>query len=120
PQLRLRVVHIAGSKGKGSSALMLEAMLRAAGRSTGLFLSPHLQRWNERIRIDGCEVDEARLAAALQTLQPDIAALHRRGDVNGPDFFEVLLVVALRLFVDARVDQAVVEAGVGARFDATA
>lgn len=120
PQRRLRVVHIAGSKGKGSSALMLESLLRAAGCSTGVFLSPHLQRWNERIRIDGSEVDDATLAAVLQILQPRIAALHRRDDINGPSFFEVLLVAALRLFADAGVDQAVIEAGVGARFDATA
>lgn len=120
PQRDLRVVHIGGSKGKGTSALMLEAVLRANGRSTGLFVSPHLQRWNERIRLDGREVDDAVLASMLRALRPHVEALHRAGDLNGPDFFEVLLVAALRLFAEAGVDQAVIEAGIGARFDATA
>lgn len=58
PQRRLRVVHIAGSKGKGSTALLAEAVLREAGASTGAFTSPHLERWTERFRIDAREVPE--------------------------------------------------------------
>lgn len=118
PQRDLRGVHIVGSKGKGSTALMLDAMLRAAGRRTGVFTSPHIERWNERIRMHGAPVADARFDAILAELQPHVSALHAQCR-RGPDFFEVLLVAALCLFQRADVDVAIVEAGVGARFDAT-
>lgn len=118
PERRLRCVHIAGSKGKGSTALMLEAMLRAGGRKTGVFTSPHLECWNERIRIDGHAVTDGALGTVLNEMQPCITALHERA-ANGPVFFEVLLVAALCLFERAGIDQPIVEAGIGVRFDAT-
>src|SRR5699024_5576440 len=89
PQQRVRCIHIAGSKGKGTTALMLEAMLRAGGRRIGVFCSPHLQRWNERIRINGQPVADAALARVLEELHPHVASLHA-SDCNGPVFFEVL------------------------------
>lgn len=118
PQRRVRCVHIAGSKGKGSTALMLDAMLRAGGRHTGVFTSPHIEHWNERICIDGQPVDDERFGEILTELQPYVTALHEQ-PVHGPDFFEVLLVAALCLFERAGVDEAIIEAGIGARFDAT-
>lgn len=118
PEQQLRCVHIAGSKGKGTTALMLEAMLQAGGRRTGVFTSPHLEHWNERIRINGRNVGREPLAGILSELQPDVADLHARG-CNGPDFFEVLLVAALCLFRRTGVNEAIIEAGIGARFDAT-
>src|SRR5690625_258495 len=119
PERQLRCIHIAGSKGKGTTALMLEAMLQAGGRETGVFTSPHLERWNERIRLAGQPVADGALAAVLHELQPQVTALHARR-INGPDFFEVLLVAALCLFRRRNVDAAIIEAGIGARFDATA
>lgn len=118
PERRVRCVHIAGSKGKGSTALMLDAMLRTGGRHTGVFTSPHIERWNERIRLAGEPVSDAQLGSILAELRPHVSALHEQS-LRGPDFFEVLLVAALCLFEQAGVDEAIIEAGIGARFDAT-
>jgi dihydrofolate synthase/folylpolyglutamate synthase len=78
PHARLSVVHIAGSKGKGSTALLTEALLRASGERVGTFTSPHLERWTERFRIDGRDVDGDSLAAAVETLRPHIVALREQ------------------------------------------
>jgi dihydrofolate synthase/folylpolyglutamate synthase len=117
PQRRLRVVHVAGSKGKGSTALLCEALLRAAGRTTGTFTSPHLERWTERFRIDGREVPDDALAAAIGELRPYADAL--RESPEPPSFFDVTTAAAFRLFADARVDVAVIEVGLGGRLDST-
>src|SRR5699024_10478208 len=118
PERQLRCIHIAGSKGKGTTALMLEAMLQAGGRRSGVFMSPHLERWNERIRINGQPVSDSALDEMLAELQPRVAQLHA-AHMNGPDFFEILLVAALCLFQRSGLDEAIIEAGIGARFDAT-
>jgi dihydrofolate synthase/folylpolyglutamate synthase len=117
PQRRLRVVHVAGSKGKGSTALLCEALLRAAGRSTGTFTSPHLERWTERFRIDAREVSGDALAAAITGLRPHVDAL--REGPEPPSFFDVTTAAAFQLFADAGVDVAVVEVGLGGRLDST-
>ncbi|AWN15239.1 Dihydrofolate synthase, Folylpolyglutamate synthase [Salinisphaera sp. LB1] len=119
PQRGLRVVRIAGSKGKGSTALMLEAMLTQAGWRTGAFVSPHIEHWCERIRVAGGPVPADEFAAVLAELAPDVAALRRRPG-SGPDFFEVCLVAALLIFVRRGLDVVIVEAGIGAATDATA
>jgi dihydrofolate synthase/folylpolyglutamate synthase len=117
PQRGLRVLHVAGSKGKGSTALLAEAVLRAAGLSTGTFTSPHLERWTERFRIDGAEVAGDALGAAVGALRPHADAL--RGGPEPPSFFDVTSAAAFRLFAEARVDVAIVEVGLGGRLDST-
>jgi len=117
PQRGLRVVHVAGSKGKGSTALLCEALLRAAGVSTGTFTSPHLERWTERFRIDGREVPGDALAAAVTALRPHADAL--REGPEPPSFFDVTTAAAFRLFAEAGVDVAIVEVGLGGRLDST-
>jgi dihydrofolate synthase / folylpolyglutamate synthase len=117
PQRALRVLHIAGSKGKGSTALLCEALLRAAGVSTGTFTSPHLERWTERFRVDGSEVPGDALAAAVTGLRPHADAL--RDGPEPPSFFDVTTAAAFRLFADAGVDVAIVEVGLGGRLDST-
>ena len=117
PQRGLHVLHIAGSKGKGSTALLCEALLRAAGVSTGTFTSPHLERWTERFRIDGREVPEDALAATIGELRPHVEAL--RGSPEPPSFFDVITAAAFQLFSAARVDVAIVEVGLGGRLDST-
>jgi dihydrofolate synthase/folylpolyglutamate synthase len=117
PQRRLHVLHVAGSKGKGSTALLAEALLRAAGLSTGTFTSPHLERWTERFRLDGVEVAGDALAAAVTELRPHVEAL--RGGPEPPSFFDVTTAAAFRLFAEAAVDVAVVEVGLGGRLDST-
>jgi len=117
PQRRLTVVHVAGSKGKGSTALLTEALLRSLGISTGTFTSPHLERWTERFRIDGHELPGDKLAAAVSQLRPHVDAL--QGDPEPPSFFDVTTAAAFQLFAEAGVDVAVVEVGLGGRLDST-
>jgi dihydrofolate synthase/folylpolyglutamate synthase len=117
PQRGLRVLHVAGSKGKGSTALLAEALLRAAGQSTGTFTSPHLERWTERFRVDGAEVPDDALALAVSELRPHADAA--RGGPEPPSFFDVTTAAAFRLFAEARVDVAIIEVGLGGRLDST-
>lgn len=114
PERDLRAIHIVGSKGKGSTALFSEALLRALGHSTLTFTSPHLERWTERLRLDGAEVDGATGLTAIE-------AVRRASEATGirPGFFEALTVAALWLARERAVDWCVLEAGVGGRADAT-
>jgi len=112
-------VHVAGSKGKGSTALLAEAVLRGAGRRVGTFTSPHLERWTERFRIDAREVAGERLAAAIEALRPHVEALRAEDLASAPTFFDALTAAALWLFREAGVDTAVLEVGLGGRLDST-
>jgi len=109
PSLRIR---IAGTNGKGSTAFMLAAGLQAAGLKVGLYTSPHILHFNERIRIDGLPISDSDLYALLETIMP--IAL----DV-GASYFEVATALALQHFSQSAVDVEILEAGVGARLDAT-
>ncbi len=117
PHRGLRCIHIAGSKGKGSTALLCEAILTAAGLRVGTYTSPHLQRWSERFRVGGREVGEAELVAAAERLRPQLAALSDAE--HPPGFFDFLTATAFALFEQAGVDVAVIEVGLGGRLDAT-
>ncbi len=119
PHVDLPVVHIAGSKGKGSTALYLEAILHAAGLRTGTFTSPHLQRWTERYRVNGRESARAEFAALFARLQPHVLALQGENGESAPGFFDVLTAAAFLLFAEKRVDCAIIETGIGGRLDAT-
>jgi dihydrofolate synthase/folylpolyglutamate synthase len=119
PQTRLSAIHIAGSKGKGSTALLADAVLRALGERVGTFTSPHLESWTERFRIDGRAVEGGRLTATLERLRPHVEALRREHAARAPTFFDVTTAAALLLFGEERVDRAVVEVGLGGRLDST-
>jgi dihydrofolate synthase/folylpolyglutamate synthase len=119
PQRGLRVIHVAGSKGKGSTALFAEAILRAAGQRVGTFTSPHLERWTERFRIAGEEVPGEALACALDSLRPHAEGLAKEASGRAPTFFDVITAAAFLLFRDAAIDCAVVEVGMGGRLDST-
>ena len=119
PHAGLSVVHVAGSKGKGSTALLVEALLRALGERVGTFTSPHLERWTERFRIDGAEVDGARLAAAVARLRPHVEALAAADPERAPTFFDATTAAALLLFAEAGLDRVVLEVGLGGRLDST-
>jgi dihydrofolate synthase/folylpolyglutamate synthase len=110
PERALRVAHVAGTNGKGSVSAMLEAMARAQGLHTGLYTSPHLCRFAERIRVDGEPIGDDALAGALE------AALDLGPELS---FFETATLAALLALRDARVDLAVLEVGLGGRLDAT-
>ncbi len=119
PHRALAAVHVTGSHGKGSTALYTEALLTAAGLRTGAFTSPHLETWNERIRLGGAPIDAGAFVEALERVRPAVAALYRADADAAPAFFDALAAAAFRVFADAPVDIAVIEAGIGARLDPT-
>ncbi len=114
PHRRLRVLHVAGSKGKGSTSAMLAAVLGRAGYRTGLFTSPHLGRVEERFQVDGRPISTPELTALLGEVRE---AARRSAQL--PTFFEVATAVGLLHFVRRRVDAAVLEVGLGGRLDST-
>jgi dihydrofolate synthase/folylpolyglutamate synthase len=113
PQNRYRTVHIAGTNGKGSTAAMAAAMLQAAGYRVGLYTSPHLVDFRERIRVNGEMIPESRVAQLTDQLE----ALSQ--SELSPTFFEYTTAMAFQHFADTAVDVAVLEVGLGGRFDAT-
>jgi dihydrofolate synthase/folylpolyglutamate synthase len=119
PQAGLSVIHLAGSKGKGSTGLMAEALLGAAGERVGTFTSPHLERWSERFRIDGREVSGELLAHAVERIAPHIDEQRETDPDCAPSFFDALTATALLLFSEAKVDRCVFEVGLGGRLDST-
>ena len=110
PERRFRAVQIAGTNGKGSTAAFLESILRFAGLRTGLFTSPHLCRFSERIRVDGREVEGERLGNFDEAVAATGVPL---------TYFEISAVLAFLAFAEANVDLAVLETGLGGRLDAT-
>lgn len=122
PERDLPVVHVAGTKGKGSTVAMLTAMLQASGYRVGCYTSPHVHRVEERIAVNGRLVAAAPLTAAWKQVrraveQMDAEAARRGG--RGPTWFEILTAMALLHFRQRQVDLAVLETGLGGRLDAT-
>lgn len=113
PHTRFHSIHLAGSNGKGSTASLLAAILQRAGYRVGLYTSPHLVRFNERIKINGKEVSDRIVVSAYD-------AVHQvpQGD-REPTFFEYTTAMAFHIFQEQQVDWAVIETGMGGRLDAT-
>lgn len=118
PEEELRVIHVAGTNGKGSVTAMVTAILRAAGYSVGMYVSPFLEEFRERIQMDGECISEADLAHWAELLRP---LAERMGQECGeyPTEFEFVTLVALCYYAARRVDLAVLEVGLGGRYDAT-
>ena len=114
PQEKLRIVQVVGTNGKGTTAVALAAALSHAGQPAGVYLSPHVLSYTERVMLEGEPVSEDRFAAAMGEAM-EVADRH---DV-GASQFELLTAGALKLFADAGLRRAVLEAGLGARYDAT-
>jgi dihydrofolate synthase/folylpolyglutamate synthase len=114
PQQRLRFLHVAGTNGKGSVCAMLDSVLRAAGYKVGLYTSPHLVDFRERIQIDGGKSSPHAVAEGL-TIVRKIS----EGWNHSPTFFEIATALALRCFAEERCDLAVLETGMGGALDAT-
>ena len=112
PHRRFRSIHVGGTNGKGSVSALCESALRASGRATGLYTSPHLVSFAERIRIDGRPVERELLLACEARLRPAI-------EESGATFFEATTAIAFLCFAEAGVDTAVVEVGLGGRLDST-
>lgn len=119
PERRFPVIQVAGTKGKGSTAAMIAAILSAAGRRAGLYTSPHLTDFRERIRIDGALIGEDAVAEGVARLEPAVRAVEGRPGLGPVTYFELLTALALDRFAAAGVDAAVLEAGLGGRYDAT-
>jgi dihydrofolate synthase / folylpolyglutamate synthase len=120
PERAWRSIHIAGTNGKGSVAAMVERGLRAAGLKTGRYTSPHLDRIEERVAIDGQPVDPATFATVTARVLDVVDASTMMGALKAPPtFFEVSTAIAFEIFKRAGVNVAVVEVGLGGRYDAT-
>ena len=122
PQRTYRVVHVTGTNGKTSTSRMIESLVRAHGLRTGLFTSPHLERFTERIMIDGEPIADGAIADAWDEVEPfvDLVDAELAAADDAPlTFFELLTVLAFVAFADAPVDVAVVEVGMGGSWDST-
>lgn len=119
PQRSVPVVHVAGTKGKGSTAAMVSSILVASGRRVGLFTSPHLHSFRERLRVNGEPLSEARFVAALDRVWPHVEAMAAAGPSNTPTTFEVLTAMAFDMPTTEAVDVLVLEVGLGGRLDST-
>ncbi len=120
PQVGIRVVLIAGTKGKGATAAFLASIAHASGARAGLFTSPHLQDYRERVRVDGAMLPAPDFDRAIERLRPLVTRFRRaHPDAGDPTTFELTLVLALSTFVARRCSIAVVEVGLGGRLDAT-
>jgi dihydrofolate synthase/folylpolyglutamate synthase len=113
PQNRYRCIHVAGTNGKGSIAALLSSVLVHEGYKVGLYTSPHLVRFNERIQINGCPISDQDVAKAAEAVQ----RIYTQGEP--PTFFECATAMAFHHFALAKVDWAVLETGMGGRYDAT-
>jgi dihydrofolate synthase/folylpolyglutamate synthase len=119
PHLGTRTVHIAGTKGKGSTAAMISQVLIAAGYKTGLFTSPHLHTLRERIRTNGAMISESDFAALVTKLKPIVEKVNSEAAYGELTTFEILTAVVFAYFKNRRVDFQVLEVGLGGRLDAT-
>ena len=112
PQHTFKSIHVAGTNGKGSSSHMLASILQTAGYKTGLYTSPHLKEFTERIRINGAEVSKEFVVDFVDRIKPSI-------EIIQPSFFEITVAMAFDYFATQKVDVAVIEVGLGGRLDST-
>ena len=112
PEKQFLSIHIAGSNGKGSTASMIASIFTAAGYKTGLYTSPHLVKFHERIRVNGKAISSRSVALLSTALRPEI-------EKNKSTFFEAVTAIAFKYFAESHVDIAIVETGLGGRLDAT-
>ncbi|MEK7499968.1 MAG: Mur ligase family protein, partial [Patescibacteria group bacterium] len=114
PEQQFKSIHVTGTNGKGSTCAMIESLLRTSGQKTALYTSPHLYAFNERIRVGGESISDE----ALSELVAEIRAHVERENIQ-PTFFEFTTALAFLYFARSHIDIAVIEVGMGGRFDAT-
>jgi len=119
PQKSFKVIHITGTNGKGSTSAMIASMLRAAGYSVGLYTSPHLERFTERIVVDGEEIPARDVVRLTTLIRPLVENLNAEPERVHPLFFDIVTAMAFKHFEERGVDFAVLEVGMGGRLDAT-
>ena len=120
PQMGYHLVHVAGSKGKGSVSSLVSQALRLGGERVGTYGSPHVESITERVRIDGDCIGEAELGVAIESVLAVVEAAEAKGDVAGEaSWFDIMTAAALVAFRSASVSYAVLEVGLGGRLDST-
>jgi dihydrofolate synthase/folylpolyglutamate synthase len=119
PEQNYSIVHVAGTNGKGSTAAMIDSVLRASGFRVGLYTSPHLSSYNERIRVGGRPISKARLGELMTELRPVFQSIAGDPRLGPPTEFEMGTALAFLHFAYEKVDFAVVEVGLGGRLDST-
>ena len=112
PQHSFKSIHVAGTNGKGSTSHLLAAIMQTAGYKTGLYTSPHLKDFRERIKVDGMMCDEDFVVDFIERIKPHIKTIQ-------PSFFELTVAMAFEYFAQLKVDVAVIETGLGGRLDST-
>ncbi len=117
PHKKIKTIHIAGTKGKGSTATMLGKMVEANGYSVGLYTSPHVTTLHERIAVNSEMINKKMMLGLMNRVHPVIEKMLSKD--NGPSFFEIMTVLAFMHFVDKEVDLAIIETGLGGRLDST-
>ena len=124
PDAGLPIVHVAGTKGKGSTSALVGSILQAAGYDVGLFSSPHLERIEERFAINGLPCSAEELVGLVDRLRPVVLAMDQEADRSAdsslsPTYFEMTTAIALMFFAQRKVDVAILEVGLGGRLDST-
>ena len=119
PHLAARSVHIAGTNGKGSVAAMVASALSVSGYTTGLYTSPHLHTWRERMRVDGGQISEEEFVALVGGLKPEVEAVNRKATYGQLTTFELLTALGFAFFKLKKAEFQVLEVGMGGTFDAT-
>ena len=118
PQEKMKILHVAGTNGKGSVCSFLASMLKAGGKRTGLFTSPHLVKINERFVVDEKDVSDEEFLEAFHTVMDCVEEMKEEGYPH-PTYFELLFLIGMKLFERAGVEYLVLETGLGGRLDAT-
>ena len=119
PHEKIPAVHVAGTKGKGSTCSMLASMLKACGYECGLYVSPHITAFEERIRVNGIQPTQSELVALVNRLMPVITQMDNLPGRMQPTYFELATALAWQYFIDRKVSIAVLEVGMGGRLDST-
>ena len=117
PHNNIKIIHITGTNGKGSVCKFIGSILTKAGYKTGVYISPHLQRFSERILIDDEEISEEYISSLVEKIKPIVDSMIKQDNI--PTFFEIVTAMAFQFFSGCNVDFAVIEVGLGGRFDAT-
>lgn len=115
PQKNYKIIHVGGTNGKGSVCRFLESILRCSGYNVGIYLSPHLQRFSERIVVNNKEISESEIVSLVENIKPIVDEMKE----NTPTYFEIVTAMAFQYFKEKNVEFAVVEVGLGGRYDAT-
>ncbi len=117
PQNKYKTIHVGGTNGKGSVCKFIGSILTSAGYIVGIYTSPHIQRFSERFVIDNNEISEVEIILLVEKVKPIIEEMMKNNNI--PTFFEISTAIAFEYFFEKKVDYAVIEVGLGGRFDAT-